>query len=127
MGLHPGFAEQLGAEGLSAINQWTEDVDRGGEIAKLMRMGQKFGTWLEERMARGRPPSRAEIEEVINSLAQEFEVPPALAQQLLGEALAEVQQVTQKLGGGGQQSPQPPAQGGGRSVPPPPPARGGFE
>jgi len=97
MGVHPGFAEQIDAEGEEAVNKFVEDVDQNGEVAKLMRLVQKFGNWLEERTARGKQPSQGEMKEVITKLSKDLGVPTDIALQVASKSLEKVKGATAKL------------------------------
>ena len=115
LGLPQGHVQRVKEAGPRAISEWVQEVDTSGAIARIMRLSQQFGNWLEERVARGRQPQQREMEEAIMQLATKFGVPDDIAQQVMMETMTRLKKASggqAQQGQSGQQQPTESRQGG---------------
>ena len=115
LGLPQGHVQRVAEAGPRAISEWVQEVDNSGAVARIMRLSQQFGNWLEERVARGRQPQQSEMEQAIIKLADKFGVPEDIAQQVMMETMTRLKQASGgqvQQGQSGQQQPTQSPQGG---------------
>jgi len=100
LGLHGDFVDDVKMRGEDAIIDRVEETDATGALAKMMRVIQQFGTWMEERMARGRPPEAQEVKKAISHLARKVNADPNETYQLVMSVMEQTSTIMQGLGGG---------------------------
>jgi len=87
LGFHKSFIEDVAARGQEAVIDRVAITDQTGAQSRLLALTQVLGSYIEGRMERGIWPGPEELLEVVADLAQQFEIQPLEAVELLDPVL----------------------------------------
>ncbi len=101
LGLHPDLIGQVASQGSRAVIDRVTYTDQTGAQSRVLALAQRVGIYMEDRILEGDPANSEDMLDAVANFANDLQIPPVLAVDLIGPVLEVFQRAVQMAARGG--------------------------